>query len=58
MKFILPLFALAAVTSLAAEGPANENKATPPERIKVAKGFAVELLYSVPAAEQDRKSVV
>ncbi len=52
MKFFLPLFAFAAVTSLAAEGPANENKATPPERIKVAKGFAVELLYSVPAAEQ------
>ena len=52
MKFLLPLFALAAAASLAADGPANENKATPPARIKVAKGFAVELLYSVPAAEQ------
>ncbi|MBI3882145.1 MAG: heme-binding protein [Verrucomicrobia bacterium] len=30
----------------------NENKATPVERIKVAKDFKVELLYSVPAAEQ------
>lgn len=30
----------------------NENKATPPERIKVAKDFKVELLYSVPFAEQ------
>ena len=34
-------------------GPAmNENKATPLERIKVMKDFKVELLYSVPAAEQ------
>ncbi len=30
----------------------NENKATPPGRIKVAKDFKVELLYSVPIAEQ------
>ncbi len=30
----------------------NENKATPPERIRVAKDFKVELLYSVPFAEQ------
>lgn len=30
----------------------NENKATPPGRIKVAKDFKVELLYSVPFAEQ------
>ncbi|MBI3875807.1 MAG: c-type cytochrome [Verrucomicrobia bacterium] len=30
----------------------NENKATPLERIKVMKDFKVELLYSVPAAEQ------
>ncbi len=30
----------------------NENKATPPDRIKVAKDFKVELLYSVPFAEQ------
>jgi putative heme-binding domain-containing protein len=34
-------------------GPAiNENKATPVSRIKAAKDFAVELLYSVPAGEQ------
>jgi putative heme-binding domain-containing protein len=34
-------------------GPAiGENKATPVERIKVAKDFKVELLYSVPGAEQ------
>src|SRR5262249_42417029 len=30
----------------------GENRATPVERIKVAKGFKVELLYSVPSAEQ------
>lgn len=30
----------------------NENKATPLERIKVLKDFKVELLHSVPAAEQ------
>jgi len=30
----------------------NENKATPPERIKVMKDFKVELLYSVPIEEQ------
>ena len=30
----------------------NENKATPPERITVAKDFKVELLYSVPFDEQ------
>ena len=52
MKFLLPLFALASATSFAAEEPANENKATPPSRIKVAKDFKVELLYSVPAATQ------
>ena len=32
--------------------PVGENKATPPERIHVAKDFKVELLYSVPFAEQ------
>lgn len=31
---------------------ADENRATPVERIKVAKDFRVELLYSVPMAEQ------
>ena len=30
----------------------GENKATPIERIKVARGFKVELLYSVPGQEQ------
>ena len=36
-----------------AVGPAiGENKATPISRIKVAKDFKVELLYSVPGAEQ------
>jgi putative heme-binding domain-containing protein len=45
--------------SLAAErprGPVNrdvgENKATPTERIRAAKDFKVELLYSVPGAEE------
>ena len=34
-------------------GPAiGENKATPVDRIKAAKGFQVELLYSVPAEQQ------
>ncbi len=34
-------------------GPAiNENKATPVSRIKAAKDFQVELIYSVPGAEQ------
>jgi putative heme-binding domain-containing protein len=34
-------------------GPAvNENKATPVSRIKAMKDFKVELLYSVPSAEQ------
>ena len=37
----------------AAVGPAiGENKATPISRIKVAPGFAVELIYSVPGVEQ------
>ena len=36
-----------------AVGPVvGENKATPVERLKVAKDFKVELLYSVPGAEQ------
>ena len=56
MKFFLPCLAIAATffapRSWAADTQANENKATPPARITVAKGFAVELLYSVPAADQ------
>ena len=56
MKFFLPALTLTALlggaSAFAADAPANENKATPPARIKVAKGFAVELLYSVPAADQ------
>lgn len=35
-----------------AGAPINENKATPVSRIKALKDFQVELLYSVPAAEQ------
>ena len=55
----------ASLTALAADKPKgrpdpgpdaglaiNENKATPPGRIKAAKDFKVELLYSVPFAEQ------
>ncbi|HEY3898343.1 MAG TPA: heme-binding protein [Chthoniobacter sp.] len=30
----------------------NENKATPPERIKVMRDFKIELLYSVPIEQQ------
>ena len=30
----------------------NENKATPPERIKMMKDFKIELLYSVPIETQ------
>ncbi len=56
MKFLLTALTLTALlggaSAFAADAPANENKATPPARIKVAKGFAVELLYSVPAEEQ------
>jgi len=40
--------AKAAATGLAI----GENKATPLDRIKAAKGFRVELLYSVPATDQ------
>src|SRR5687767_5700977 len=37
----------------AAVGPViGENRATPVDRIKAAKGFQVELLYSVPGSEQ------
>ncbi len=57
---ILPLILLLslAVESLQAQrprqvGPAiNENKATPLNRITAPDGFKVELLYSVPGAEQ------
>ena len=55
MKFLLPLLAgsaLICASSFAAAAPVDENKATPPSRIKVAKDFKIELLYSVPAAEQ------
>ena len=55
MKFLLPALTLTALLGGASLFPAgaqeNENKATPAARIKAAKGFAVELLYSVPAAE-------
>ncbi len=57
------LSCLAAFTAPAADEPKpatppptfraiNENKATPPARIRVAKDFKVELLYSVPIATQ------
>jgi putative heme-binding domain-containing protein len=58
----LNIFALAALLCLHASAadrqrpPVNrdvgENKATPPERIRAAKDFKVELLYSIPGAEQ------
>ena len=37
---------------LAAAAPLKEPKATPAESLKVAKGFKVDLLYSVPKGEQ------
>lgn len=43
--------AINAVT-LAAAAPLREPEATSPEDMKVAKGFRVELLYSVPKGEQ------
>jgi putative heme-binding domain-containing protein len=60
LSFLLGTFALqAADPPKPAKAPAsdsgravNENKATPAERIKVAKDFKVELLYSVPFREQ------
>ena len=55
MKLLLPLLAgsvLIGASSMAADAPVDEGKATPPARIKVAKDFKIELLYSVPAAEQ------
>lgn len=59
MKLAKIVFLLSAgLTLCAADAPKGqklrtgtvigENKATPPERIKTAKGFKVELLYSVP----------
>ena len=43
----------AAPAAPAVVGPAiGENKATPISRLKVAPGFAVELIYSVPGVEQ------
>lgn len=55
MKFLLPLLAgsiLIFASSMAADTPVDEGKATPTSRIKVAKDFKIELLYSVSAAEQ------
>src|SRR5262245_38514801 len=62
ISFFLSLgcaFALAvtALNAQAAERPStnrdvNENKATAADRIKVPKGFNVELLYSVPGGSQ------
>ncbi len=49
-----PHIALVAIYLLFSVGflQSDENRATPVERIRVAKGFRVELLYSVPAGEQ------
>ncbi|MEA3211610.1 MAG: hypothetical protein QOE70_4667 [Chthoniobacter sp.] len=49
----LPLLASFCGAAFSANDAApNENVATPPARIKAAKDFKVELLYSVPAAGQ------
>ena len=54
---VVALCSMAAISMPAAERAAinraiGENKATPPSRIKAAKDFQVELLYSVPGGEQ------
>lgn len=51
----LSLFAgalLLGACGFAADVPVDENRATPPSRIKMAKDFKIELLYSVPGAGQ------
>jgi putative heme-binding domain-containing protein len=55
--FTVVICFVAAAALLAAERPpvnraVGENKATPVSRMKVAKDFQVELLYSVPGGEQ------
>lgn len=55
MKRLLPLLACALLQPVigpAQDAPPNENVATPASRIRVPKGFQVELLYSVPIQEQ------
>ena len=52
---LLSLFAgafLLGACGFAADVPVDENQATPPSRIKMAKDFKIELLYSVPTADQ------
>jgi putative heme-binding domain-containing protein len=48
MKFILPIFLFATATLHAQIA----NQATPVDKIKIAKGFKVELLYSVPKEQE------
>ncbi len=55
--FTLGIFCLASGSAFGADKSAairevGENKATPASRIKIAKDFQVELLYSVPGGEQ------
>ena len=50
--FVLSLMSVAGLVVAADPAPMNENKATPPSRIKAPPGFKVELLYSVPGDEQ------
>lgn len=53
MKLICSALLLFSVNAqVIAEDATSENRATPVERIRVAKGFKVELLYSVPAETQ------
>jgi hypothetical protein len=58
IRFIAAVASCVAAAALpgAERPPVNravgENKATPPERIKTAPGFKVELLYSVPSVSQ------
>ena len=62
MKSLIQIVAVAVVAIATATSPAaerasinqaiGENRATPVSRIKAAKDFQVELLYSVPGGEQ------
>ncbi|MBA4187368.1 MAG: heme-binding protein [Planctomycetaceae bacterium] len=55
VRFVLPLLAAMALPSAAfaqAKPVPKEPPATDPATMKIAKGFKVELLYSVPKAEQ------
>ena len=53
MKLLVTLALLAVISTMAnAQTEKVGNKATPVDRIKAAKGFKVELLYSVPGDKQ------